>query len=222
MWTPWVAWQQTIVLSGGEIMRRTIIAGAAAVLSLGLVACGSDDDTPDDQATVQPGGETTPPATPPATSDTGAATPTTPTMPAGDVHESVTRALVALATAEREAGGTAFDLEEEGNEGWDIDVAVGDRVVELTVSPDGTRVTETDDDNDTLDSEDRSRLAQATVPIAEALTTAAGQAEGRLESIELDSFRGTTVWEIEFESGSGDTEVRIDVTTGGVVNVTRD
>ena len=71
--------------------------------------------------------------------------------------------------------------------------------------------------------DDARRVAAATVPMSDAITTAAKEVVGLVTHAELSRHRATTlVWSVEFNDGGQDTEVSVDATTGKVVNVDRD
>jgi len=139
-----------------------------------------------------------------------------------DAEASVDQAVAAIGLAETEVSGTAFALDEEGSKGWEVEVAVDDSVTEVMVNQEGTEVTKTRSDG-RMDLDDRNRLAGATVPMAEAIQTAAKEVVGRVESAELGRFRATTlVWEVSFDDGEDDVEVKINATSGAVEDVDRD
>lgn len=154
---------------------------------------------------------------------TFAATGCSETVSPDDAKQSVEHAVAAVKLAEETVPGTAFELDEEGKNGWDVDV-VGedDEVSELRVNAEGTKVSETRADG-RIDIEDRRRLDQASVSMSDAIETASEGALGRVMSAELDRFRvDTLVWEIEFTDGEEDVTVSVDASTGEVANVDRD
>lgn len=139
-----------------------------------------------------------------------------------DATTSVDQATAAVALAEQDVGGTAFELDEEGSEGWDVDVVADGQVTEVRVNAKGTEVTSSRSDG-RIDVSDQTRLNKASVAMTDAIKTASGEVVGRVTSAELDRFRVTTlVWEIEFNDGEDDVTVSVDAATGGVVNVDRD
>jgi len=139
-----------------------------------------------------------------------------------DSSDSVKRAVAAITLAESEVGGTAFELDEEGRSGWEIYVVADGEVTEVRVNCEGTEVDKTESDG-RIDVDDRSRLNKATVSLSDAITTAAEEVTGLVKGAELDRHQvSTVVWSIEFDDGSDDVDVAVDVTSGEVVNVDRD
>lgn len=139
-----------------------------------------------------------------------------------DSKSSVKDAIAAVTLAESEVGGKAFELDEEGKSGWDIDVVVNDQVTEVRVNAKDTEITKKRQDG-RIDLDDARRVAAATVPMSDAITTAAKEVVGLVTHAELSRHRATTlVWSVEFNDGGQDTEVSVDATTGKVVNVDRD
>lgn len=181
--------------------RLTTLSALVCVAALSLTACGTDEEDPTPSSSGSP-----------AVESTGAA----------PAPESADAALAAIATAEQEAGGTAYELDDQDDDGtWEVDVAVGDRSVEVTVSADGSEVVRTDDDG-RLDGDDRRALDAATTGLVDAITTALAEVDGTLDDVELDDEGGTFAWEVSIdEQGGGDVEVYVDVTTGKVLRVDR-
>ena len=207
-------------------MNRTthLTLALALTASLGLAACDTDDtDEPD--ATV---GDSTPAATTDETTGpmddddatdtddltadvdevtgTGGAAPSP-----GDDLTAV--ALTAVATAEAETDGTAYEIDDQDDDGtWEVDVRVDDRSVEVTVAADGTAVESTEDDD--LDDDDRAALDAATITLAEAVELAVAEVGGVLDDAELEEEDGSFFWEVTLdgtESGD-DVEVKVSVT----------
>ncbi|QLQ10244.1 MAG: PepSY domain-containing protein [Nocardioidaceae bacterium] len=140
----------------------------------------------------------------------------------GDAEDSAKRAVAAVTLAESEVGGTAFELDEEGRSGWDVDLVADNEVTEVRVNRDGTKVEKAQSDG-RIDADDRLRLERATVSLADAITTAAGEVTGLVKGVELDRHRVTTVvWKVEIYDGDDDIDVSVDVSSGEVVNVDRD
>lgn len=226
---------------------RATIAVVACVSVLVLSACGGDDDTAVDPATTA---DTEPPPPTAATADTadstgttettattsatstGATTddagtaddavPTTAAATTTTVTEDAEEWRTAIDTAESEAGGTAYELDDQDDDDtWEVDVAVDDRSVEVTVSADGTQVVGTEDDD--LDDDDRRALAAATITLADAITTALAEVPGTFDDAELDADDGTFAWEVTIDvAPDDDVDVYVDVTTGTVLRVERD
>ncbi|USQ78912.1 hypothetical protein NF556_14935 [Ornithinimicrobium faecis] len=191
--------------------KLTVTTALALTLSLGLTACGDDepdvetpadepaatapaetgsddaDDTADDTTATDDAGASTPGDAADDTSDD--ANPTDDagaSSPGDDAAGDLTAvALVAIGTAEAEAGGTAYEIDDQDDDGtWEVDVRVDDRSVEVTVSEDGTQVVETEDDD--LDDEDRAALDASTITLAEAIELAVAEAGGVLDDAELE------------------------------------
>lgn len=200
-------------------MRKTRTTTLATVLALGLTlaACGGADDAAD-----SPTADSSPSAVPaPAPTDEDATDDDRATdedTDAGGSFDPTASGLAAVDVAETEAGGTAYQLDDEdGDGGWEVDVALEDRSVEVTVGPD-SQVLGTEDDD--LDDEDRAALDAATVPLAEAVQTAVAEVGGQLDGVELDDEDGTWVWEVSLDDtdGGDDVEVTVSTTTGEVVS----
>lgn len=139
-----------------------------------------------------------------------------------EAKESVDHAVAAVELAADEVGGTAFELDEEGRQGWDVSVVDGEQVTEVRVDREATEVTKTTPDG-RIDADDQQLVAAATVSLADALATAADETVGRVSSAELDGTAGSSpTWVIEFDNGDQDTTVSVDATTGEVGAVTVD
>ncbi len=234
-----------------KVSPRTTIAVVACVGALVFSACGGDDDTAVDPATsadtepsptaattgdtADPTATTDSPATT-ATTSTGAATtddaaattdtaddaaPTTAAATTTSVTATAEVWQMAIDTAESEAGGSAYELDDQDDDGtWQVDVAVDDRSVEVTVSADGTQVVGTEDDD--LDDDDRQALAAATITLADAITTALAEVPGTLDDAEIDADDGTVAWQVTVDVTPDVADVYVDVATGAVLRVERD
>lgn len=201
---------------------RTAVPAVSIAVVLAVAGCGdgSDESTPDAPATQEPtdpgdDGSTTDPTTDPTTGET-------PTDDDATASGDITQAgLRAIATAEAEVGGTAFAIDDEDDDQtWEVDVAAGDRQVEVEVSADGTQVTGTDDDD--LDDDDRAGLQQAQIGIGDAIQTAVAEVDGTLDDAELTEDDGQFAWEVSVDTSDDDIEVHVDITTGDVLTVDRD
>lgn len=208
----------------------TLSAGFALALALGLGGCSSDDaQTPtqpaaqdavgDDATSPQTDGTGTQDAGDTGTQDaaatTGDAAAATPDGVTGDVTAA---ALQAIETAEGEAGGTAYAIDDQEVDGsWEVDVVVDDRSVEVTVSADGGVVGTEDDD---LDDDDRAGLDAATITLGEAIGVAVGEVGGHLDDAELDEDNGTHFWDVSLDGTDrgDDIEVKVSV-TGEVLEI---
>lgn len=192
--------------------RAAIVALASAAL-LGLTACGgsTDPDEPvgpadthtersDDTSSSPTSQETS------STSDTSSAPTSSAASPTGDP------VLAAITAAEDEAGGTAYEIDDQDEDGtWEIDVAKGNQSVEVEVGEDGTATAGDDDD---LDDEDRAGLDAAQIDLAEAIEAALKEADGTFDDAELEEDNGTHHWKISVDVDGNDTDILVDVKTG--------
>lgn len=201
---------------------QKMLAGPAALalVALTLSACGDDDSdksTDEGETTSQESAvESTSPSNDTSQGDdTGAASGDA----SGDdpVVESV---VAAIAAAEKDAGGTAYEIDEEDG-GWEIDVAVDQQSYEVRVGADG-KVIATDDDG-RFDGSDREGLSRAKITIVDAIRAAvATEPAGRLDDVDLEHDRGDFVWEVSFDDGEVDNKVYVDVVSGEVVRTSVD
>ncbi len=103
-----------------------------------------------------------------------------------------------------------IDREDGGSGRYDIDVVVGNTILEVEVDASGAvRVEDRDDDDDDDDIADAHRVR---VPAAEAISQALEQHPGGvLDELDLDSDDGALWWEIELDDANRDdlAEVRI-------------
>lgn len=199
--------------------RRSAAAAALLPLGLALVACGgdADDDTGADRSTEPPsssapvdGGDTTSsPA--PSTSE-----PTSEPADQGSADDVTAAGLAAIRTAEQRAGGTAYAIDDSGDdEGWEVEVAVNRRSVEVQVSGDGRQVRGTDQED--LDGDDRRALDRARTDLSRAITVTIDQHGGVLDEAGLDDDDDRYHWSVNLRSGdeydvdlTGDTARRSD------------
>ncbi|MCM3661267.1 PepSY domain-containing protein [Georgenia satyanarayanai] len=194
-------------------MRRSVRVSAILALTTGfVVGCTSDDDPPAD------GG---------ATSE-GIVTDREPDNPEFSPGEDQSPepvpgedgAVNALSTAAEELGGQAFAVDRSDDDGedlWEVSVAVGDEDVEVHVSADGNEIVR-EGEREPLEDEDRQRLDAASISASEAAITAATEMSAAVEEVDLDEHLGTVVWDVELRSTDGaTTEVRVDATTGEVL-----
>lgn len=205
--------------------RLTLTTALALTLTLGLAACGEgepDTSTPAEQpgatAPAETGEATTDDATDGATDDAattdgGAATDDDATT--GDAGADLTAlGLTAIATAEAETGGTAYEIDDLDDDGtWEVDVRVDDHSVEVTLSQDGTEVLETEQDD--LDDDDRAALDAATITLSDAIELAVAEVNGVLDDAELEGEDDGRPhhWEVSVDTAErDDVEVLISVT----------
>ncbi|MDD9206292.1 PepSY domain-containing protein [Georgenia sp. 10Sc9-8] len=182
---------------------RPVLAAAAAAILL-LTGC-ADEEVPVSMEDPQ---------TDEQTQDTELAPDATSTAEVGG-QEHTTRAIT---TAEGVvAGGRAVDLDcDDDNETFDVTVLADEVAHEVTVSIDGSRVVEQEEDGD-VDEDDRERLTTATVTMAEALETAMSDRSGGVAEIDLDTRDGAVVWEVTVQSSGGEEEIVVDAASGEVL-----
>lgn len=217
---------------------------ASAALALALTGCGSqpgaDDDAEGaDTATPAPTVTVTEEASPTATGATGSATSTasesptsttsasptdsstsgSATSPAGEATQggALDAALNAIDTAEGEVGGQAVSIDFDDG-GWDVTVVQDGQETEVKLGADGGTVRE-QDDSESVDSDDQQELDAAEITLGDALTRATDAHPGNIDDAELNTDRGTVVYDVELYVGpdnSGFT-VYIDAANGEVV-----
>ncbi len=177
-----------------------------------VVGCTSDDDPPADDGTTSEGIVTD---REPDNPDFSPGEDESPEPVPGEDG-----AANALSTAAEELGGQAFAVDrsdDDGEELWEVSVAVGDEDVEVHVSADGNEVVH-EGERESLDDEDRQRLDAASISASEAAITAATERSAAVEEVDLNEHLGTVVWDVELLSTDGvTTEVRVDATTGEVL-----
>lgn len=195
-----------------SFLRRPVPVMLALGLATVLVGCSSDDE-PSTASTPTAGIES-------AASDAASPSGTVEETPADPSGSPLGQALAAVALAESEAGGTAYALDRDGD-GWEVDVAVDDRQVEVRTDRTGGEVLSTQDD-DRLDGDDRAELDAATVTLAGALETAVAELDGEIEDADLDEEGGTLVWQVGIRTDGGEQEVHVDAETGEVLRVGTD
>lgn len=127
-----------------------------------------------------------------------------------------------VAAEESVAGGQVFEIDrKDAGDGWEVKLAVEDREQEVEVSADGQEVTPQESD-DELDQQDRENIAQVQVPLEDAVRTALEEVEGTLDSAQLDTEDGTTVWEVDIDDDQGTSvDVYVNVDNGSVLKVDR-
>lgn len=196
------------------------IAGlaAAGALAFTLAACGGDDST------SEPAGDggpvsVTPAAPPTAGGPATDASTAGATSPGGATSRSVAddearnaAAVTAIATAEKAAGGKAYEIDDENDDqSWEVDVMVGDRSVEVKVSGDGRTVQGQTDDDDADDS-DKARLARSKTTLVQGIEAALAEVPGALDDVDLDDENGVDVWKVTVDAADND-DVEVYVAT---------
>ncbi|MFE5294456.1 hypothetical protein ACFQ8T_19930 [Isoptericola sp. NPDC056618] len=200
-------------MSNRAARRLAVPAALALALGLTLTACADDDggapaDTP---ATSAAEGTATDDATDDDTTDDM----TSPSASAAPEHRTAA-GLLAIATAEKKAGGTAYAIDDPDRDNtWEVDVATGTISVEVEVSADGTEVVRTQEDD--LDADDRRALADATVSITRAIERTVAKSGGDLDDAELDEDDGRYHWSVTVLVDGVETDYRVGTQDGKVV-----
>lgn len=194
-------------------MRHGTRVCAILALTTGLVVgCTSADDPPEDSSPTSEGIVTD------REPDNPELTPGEDESPLPIPGED--GAARALSTAAEELGGQSFAVDpsdDDGEELWEVSVAVGQEHVEVYVSLDGNAVVR-EGETEGLDDDDQRRLDAVSIAAAEAALTAAQETGGTVEEVELDDENGTVVWDIEVRSTDGASiDVRVDAVTGEVL-----
>ena len=185
--------------------RKLFTLTAVAGLSLSLAACGDDSGNSDatatettvvtsDDATTE---ETT---TAEETTDSGVATETQTAVSDADAtaDRDIVFDAIDLVMAEH-ADGIIIDIDrEDDTETYEIDVVVGEEVLELDVDTAAGEVRESDRDND--DAEDVRRAQEATVTISDAITQALeAHPDGVVDEASLEDEDGRLEWQIDLD-----------------------
>ncbi|WP_342371632.1 PepSY domain-containing protein [Propioniciclava soli] len=191
-------------------MNKKSLAAATIVLGMAVTGCASSTSDTAPAASTQP--VVTDAATTPAADSTAGATD-------ADAHNAA--ATAAIETAEAQLDGRVVDLEWDDalatdDAHWELDVLVGDQLHELQVSGDGTAVTRTDDDPDTIDAGDVASYEAASVTITQAIETALAERPGTVTDVEFDE--SDVEWEVEIDGdGLTDDDIVVDARTGQIV-----
>jgi uncharacterized membrane protein YkoI len=196
--------------------HKLVSLAAVSVLALGAAGCAQDDQ-PAAPGPVEPGPATMEPTTGPTTSGQTTAAPEQQSP-----EERNAAALRAIATAEQDQNGKAYEIDDEENDDtWEVDVMVGDRSVEVKVSGDGNNVISSGDDND-AEEEDRARLARAQTTLQQAIEAAVREAPGAVDDVELGEEDGRDAWEVTIDTTEiADVEVYVSPEDGSIIRVQR-
>jgi uncharacterized membrane protein YkoI len=213
--------------------RRAGITALALTLGVTLAACS---DSPDADPEASPTVEATPEASASPSgdmSDDASAEPSDEASgePSDDASggagetpaevDPTTAALQAIATAESEAGGIAYSVDQDSVRNvWEVDVAVDGGSIEVAIDASGSEVQRTE--NDDLDPEDRDALDAATVHLAEAIQRVVGQSGGALDDADLDVDGGAARWNVTVLADDREQDYLVDTTTGEVTRDTDD
>ncbi|SKC81128.1 Uncharacterized membrane protein YkoI [Krasilnikoviella flava] len=129
--------------------------------------------------------------------------------------------LLAIATAEKKAGGTAFAIDDPDRDNtWEIGVATGKISVEVEVSADGTEVVGTRDDD--LDADDRQAIADAKFSITQAIERTVATSGGDLDDAELDEDDGRFQWSVTVLVDGAEVDFRVGTQDGTVTQERED
>lgn len=194
---------------GGEETADGAVTSAATAES---TATTGESATPQESASASPSDTAT-------QTESASASPSV-SETAGAEAGAVAGAIVAA--EESVAGGQVFEIDrKDAGDGWEVKLAVEDREQEVEVSADGQEVTPQESD-DELDQQDRENIAQVQVPLEDAVRTALEEVDGTLDSAQLDTENGTTVWEVDIDDDQGTSvDVYVNVDNGSVLKVDR-
>lgn len=201
-----------------SLTAKPLLFTGTGVLALALLTgCSTAADDPattpaPEQATTSAPAEAE--STTPAADESG--TPADEQQPNAGGNDPVFDAIDAV-TAEHADGFIVSIDRDDRDEHYEIDVVVGEQVLDLKVGLDGA-VTEDEQDSD---DDDIQKAQQATVDAETALKRAfESRAEGlTVDDVELDEDDDRLVWEIDFDDADGkdSDEVVIDAQDGSVV-----
>lgn len=191
--------------------RTAVAAAGTAVLLTGCASSPAPAPSPSD----------TPPApvqtvTVTAPAESPSESPASEASPSGaDLSAHNASALTAIATAQAATEGVAFNLDWTRNR-WEVELIAGNRIHEVYLSADGTTITK--QESERAEAEDRALLARATVPMADAITTAvATTPDAMLVEADLETRRGDVAWEIHTGSGADRQRIFVNAVTGAVM-----
>lgn len=185
--------------------RKLFTLTAVAGLSLSLAACGDDSGNSDATATettvvTSDDATTEETSTAEETTDSGVATETQTAVSDADAtaDRDIVFDAIDLVMAEH-ADGIIIDIDrEDDTEAYEIDVVVGEEVLELDVDTAAGEVRESDRDND--DAEDVRRAQEATVTISDAITQALeAHPDGVVDEASLEDEDGRLEWQIDLD-----------------------
>ena len=180
-------------------IRTTLALAGIAALTLGACTDTGTTETTVTETTTAEAAPTT--ATKATTATTAAAETTETTQDSTPVtgEDPVFAAIDAVLADHPDGIVTDIDRE-DGRVVYDIDVVVGDQVIELEVDADGNvREDERESDDD-----DVAEARAATVTAADAIRQALDQIpDGVLDEAELDEDDGALRWEIELDDADG-------------------
>lgn len=219
--------------------NSSALLSVAAVSALALTSCASDelgteDDDAQPTATVtetveaepteestddasdaaEPTGEPTDTDDATETDDAATDEPTSDDSATDDSTASDEDAIYqAVDAVEQEyPDAVVLDLDTESSY-YEFTIFEGGSEWDLEVDRESFEISNTEEDD--IDSDDQRNAEAVEIEFADALRTAAEEADGIPEQAELDDENGTVTWEIELDNGS---EVHVDVASGEVVN----
>ena len=185
------------------ILRPVLSATAAVAVGLALTACGGSTD-----------GEPTA-----AVATTTAAAEATTTTASTTAASASVDPIAAIATAEAEVGGVAYEIDDADNDSsWEVGVRTGDTAREVLIGPDGAVIRVQDE---SLDDDDRRALDAARIGLAEAITTALNETGGVLDDAEFEEENGAFHIEVSVDrvEGRDDVDVHIDPVSGAIIRI---
>lgn len=199
--------------------KPLLFTGTGVLALVLLTGCSTANDDP--ATTPAPEQATT--SAPAASSPTAEGTSTTETPPAEEeqrndtADDPVFEAITAVTTEHADGFIVSIDRDDR-DEHYEIDVVVGNEVLDLKVALDGT-ITEDERDSD---DDDVQKAERATIDAETALKRAfEGRAGGlTVDDVELDEDNDRLVWEIDFDDTDGNDadEVAIDALDGSMVS----
>lgn len=216
-----------LVLTGTSVLTLALITGCSTTGDAPAESPAADQQTTSAPATSTAADDTTSSAA--ASDDSEDADDTTESAsaspsatddqaPAATSDDPVFDAIAAV-TGEYTDGIIIEIDREDDDQNYEIEVVVGDRIIDVDVALDGT-LTEDDDDDD--DDDDIRKANEASVTAEDALNRAfEGRASGlTVDDAELDEEDGRLVWEIDFDDVDGNDadEVVIDAQDGSVIS----
>lgn len=185
-------------------IRCTTVAALALSLGLALAACGDNGDNAARTEDDKPAGTT-------QTSPEGIDTPSPSPNQPGALDDVTAAGLQAIATAEAHGDGVAYSIDFDDDNTWEVEVAAGNRTIEVEVDVAGTEVLNTGDDD--LD-DDRRGLDDAQISITEAIERVIAGTGGVLDDADLDD---DDHWSVTVDlPDRDDVDYRVDTGNGEV------
>lgn len=197
-------------------LRPLLLTGTGLIALAALTGCSTSEDPATTPALEQSTPAAAPAESTPAESAATDDATQEATQPAVASDDPVFEAIAAVTGQHADGIIVGIDRDDR-DEDYDVDVVVGEEVLDLKVGLDGT-VTEEEREQD----EDDVRKAQEASVDAESAVNRAyeGRGEGlTVDDVDLDEDDGRLVWEIDFDDADGNDadEVVIDAQDGSVV-----